>query len=210
MTERALKRLAIHAVRAFEADVKAGNRSALTEDELSDPVPDPDDVEGDAVKARGKTKAPLRKGRSTGVKQAKIIRQQDRVDTVTGKGRSRGYGFLEMEKHADALRVLRWANNNPGLGRLFDDWWKEELGDLIKAEKKKEKKEEKGRLERLKQELAGGSEKKTRGTLIVEFSIENVQVVKRRIAHQGEQRSVSLVYLSKLLVEIDVRVRLLL
>ena len=30
------------------------------------------------------------------VRQAKIVRQADRVDTLTGKGRSKGYGFLEL------------------------------------------------------------------------------------------------------------------
>ena len=131
------------------------------------------------------------KGRNRGVRQAKIVRQADRVDAVTGKGRSKGYGFLELGAHADALRVLRWANNNLEVGRLFEEWWKEELGDLIKIEKKKEKKEE-GRLERMKAELAEGAEKRARGTLIVEFSIENVQVVKRRVAHQHEAQTVRL------------------
>ena len=34
VTERVLKRLAIHAVRAFEGEVKQGERTALTRDEL--------------------------------------------------------------------------------------------------------------------------------------------------------------------------------
>ena len=72
--------------------------------------------------------------------EAKIVRQQDRVDVLTGKGRSKGYGFVEMEKHADALRVLRWANNNPAVGKLFDEWYKEELKELLEKEKKAEKK----------------------------------------------------------------------
>ncbi|GJE98227.1 RNA-binding domain-containing protein [Phanerochaete sordida] len=188
VTERMLKRLGFHAVRAFEAEVKAGKRSALTEDELTEPAPDAEDAEAPPAKDKGKGKAADKKGRSTGVKQAKIVRQQGRVDPVTGKGRSRGYGFLEMSKHADALRVLRWANNNLEVGKLFEEWWKEELGDLIKIEKKKETKEE-GRLERMKAELAEGAAKRARGTLIVEFSIENVQVVKRRVAHQQEAQT---------------------
>lgn len=186
-----LKRLAIHAVRAFQSEVKAGTRSPLSEDELVELAPDADEFEARApAGSKGNSKDHShKKGRSTGVKQTKIVRQQDRVDPVTGKGRSRGYGFLEMEKHADALRVLRWANNNIQVGKLFELWWKEDLEELVKAEKKKEKKEE-GRLERLKREIEGGSEKKTRGSLVVEFSIENIQVVKRRETHQQEQRSV--------------------
>lgn len=193
VTERMLKRLAIHAVRTFEAEVKAGTRTALSEDELTEPAPDPDDPEVD-VRRNTEKKSGHKQGRNTGVKQTKIVRQQDRIDPVTGKGRSKGYGFLEMEKHADALRVLRWANNNLEVGKLFATWWKEELEDLVKIEKKKEKKEE-GRLERLKQEIENGPDKKARGTLIVEFSIENIQVVKRRVAHQHEQNTVSILSL---------------
>lgn len=185
VTERMLKRLAIHAVRAFEAEVKDGVRTALSEDELTEPVPDTDDTEVD-VRRVAQTK---KHGRNTGVKQTKIVRQQDRIDPVTGKGRSKGYGFLELERHADALRVLRWANNNLEVGKLFSEWWKEELEDLVKIEKKKEKTEE-GRAERLKQEIENGPDKKPRGSLIVEFSIENIQVVRRRVAHQQEQGTV--------------------
>ena len=121
------------------------------------------------------------------MKQAKIVRQQDRVDAVTGKGRSKGYGFLEMEKHADALRVLRWANNNTAVNKLFEQWWREELQLLLEVEKKKAKKDE-ARVERIKTELEQGAQRKSKGTLIVEFSIENVQVVKRRAALQEERR----------------------
>lgn len=192
-TERMLKRLAIHAVRTFNREVKSGLRAALTEDELAEPPVDDGEGQADAGSGKGKGKdgpKPLKKGRSTGVKQAKIVRQQDRVDPVTGKGRSRGYGFLEMERHADALRVLRWANNNPAVGALFEEWWKEELQGLLRDEKKKEEKEE-GRLERIKAALEDAAPKKAKGSLIVEFSIENVQVVKRRAAHQQEQHNVS-------------------
>ncbi len=136
VTERTLKHLAVHAVRAFERDVKAGTRAPLTEDELVNPPADPDEVQ-EQPQIKEKSKKPYKSGRSTGVKQTKIVRQQDRVDPVTGKGRSRGYGFLEMETHADALRVLRWANNNPEVAKLFDEWRTEELQDLLKAEKKK-------------------------------------------------------------------------
>lgn len=188
VTERMLKRLAIHAIRNFNSEVKAGTRSPLSEDELTEPARDNDDADVD-VRRSAPEKSKQKSGRNTGVKQTKIVRQQDRIDPVTGKGRSKGYGFLEMEKHADALRVLRWANNNLEVGKLLAGWWKEELEDLVKLEKKKEKKEE-GRLERLKQEMENGPDKKTRGTLIVEFSIENIQVVKRRVAHQQEQRTV--------------------
>lgn len=186
-----LKRFAIHAMRTFESEVKAGTRSPLSEDELTEPLAD--DQENGA-KPEGKGRGKSKTGRDTGVRQAKIVRQQDRVDAVTGKGRSKGYGFLEIGKHPDALRILRWGNNNPDVGKLFSEWWIEELEDLIKAEKKAKK--EDGRLERLKEVLEeqkqGEHKKGGKGSLVLEFSIENVQVVKRRTAHQTEQKSVRL------------------
>jgi nucleolar protein 4 len=182
VTERLLKRLAIHAIRTFEDEVKKGVRVGLTEDELAEVVDENDEEEVGQKNKKGMQKAA---GRCTGVKQAKIIRQQERVDPVTGKGRSKGYGFLEMHKHADALRVLRWANNNPDLGPLFEDWRKDELRDLIELENVKETKDDL-RLRRMKDELAGVAKKRT-GTLIIEFSIENVQVVNRRNALQQER-----------------------
>ncbi|KAG5221039.1 RNA recognition motif-containing protein [Salix suchowensis] len=180
VTERMLKRLAIHATRAFEDDVRDGRRSALTEDELTnEPV-----AEGEDNLPPAKGKKP-RGTRNTGVKQAKIVRQQERVDPITGKGRSKGYGFLELHKHADALRVLRWANNNAEVMALFRGWWKEELKDLMKVEKerlKETKETDDARLQRMKAEFEGGPPKGGKDTLIVEFSIENIQVVQRRAA----------------------------
>jgi nucleolar protein 4 len=91
-----------------------------------------------------------------------------------------------MNTHGDALRVLRWANNNSDIGPLLEEWWKEELGDLIKLEKGKEARDD-ARLKRMQDELEKVSTigaKKSKGSLIVEFSIENVQVVKRRNALQ--------------------------
>lgn len=187
VTERMLKRLAIHAVRTFDKEVKEGARQSLSEDELDESAPT---LSEETPVKEESSKTPGRKGkggRATGVKQTKIVRQADRVDPVTGKGRSKGYGFLEMIKHADALRVLRWANNNTEAGRLFEEWWKAEVEDLIKIEKKKPTKDD-ARIKRLKEELERGAPVKSRGTLIVEFSIENVQVVQRRTAQQREKQ----------------------
>ncbi|KAJ7684761.1 hypothetical protein DFH06DRAFT_1073674 [Mycena polygramma] len=184
VTERLLKRLAIHAVRAFQDDVKSGARAALSADELAE-VQDEDDKEDEPKKKLSKK---MLLGRRTGVKQAKIVRQAERVDPVTGKGRSKGYGFVEMHKHADALRVLRWANNNPNAGPLFEAWWKDELQDLVKAEKAKaDGDRDDTRLKRLQEELEKGSVKKSKGTLIVEFSIENITTIQRRNTVQKER-----------------------
>jgi nucleolar protein 4 len=65
------------------------------------------------------------------VRQSKILRQNDRVDPLTGLGRSKGYGFLELGTHADALRVLRWANANKEVNALFRMWWREALEKMI-------------------------------------------------------------------------------
>ncbi|KAI0674270.1 hypothetical protein C8Q78DRAFT_1067357 [Trametes maxima] len=201
VTERMLKRLAIHAMRAFETEVKESKREPLTVDELTEPTPaDADNerdgdvkmetAEGDKNKGhKGKGKGG-KTGRPTGVIQAKIVRQQDRVDPVTGKGRSRGYGFVELAQHADALRVLRWANNNLAVGRLFEEWWRAELEDHIKAEKSKgQDKRDEQRIKRIREELEKGVPPKSKGTLIVEFSIENIQVVQRRAALQKGQQA---------------------
>ena len=205
VSERMLKRLAMHAMRTFETEAKDGTRSPLTADELTEPAPEGADADGDVKMEDGESDAdddaaPKKgkqgkkfagkgkgKGRDTGVRQAKIVRQQDRVDAVTGKGRSKGYGFLELGAHADALRVLRWANCNPAVGALFEAWWKQELEDLLAAEKRKggEKMDE-ARVKRIREELERGAPPKARGTLIVEFSIENVQVVQRRAAKTGK------------------------
>jgi nucleolar protein 4 len=193
-----LKRLATHAVRTFETEVKKGLRASLTQDELTEVV-DEEDGEDSQVKEEedgaGKKKAHKKGERSTGVKQAKIVRQHERVDPITGKGRSKGYGFLEMLKHADALRVLRWTNNNPDVGPLFEKWWKDELEDLIKQEKSKKDKDE-ARLKRMRDEQEKGGSRHSKGTLIAEFSIENVQVVQRRSALQKDRVSVRMILYS--------------
>jgi nucleolar protein 4 len=114
------------------------------------------------------------------------------VDPIAGKGRSKGYGFIEMGKHADALRVLRWANNNGAVTPLFTQWYKEELGDLLKREKAKPAGEKDDtRIKRIQDEIETSSAtrvKGERGTLIVEFSIENIQVVQRRSNLQKEKK----------------------
>ena len=46
------------------------------------------------------------------IKQAKIVRDLERIDPITKLGRSKGYGFIEFESHADAICCLRWLNNN--------------------------------------------------------------------------------------------------
>jgi nucleolar protein 4 len=184
VTERTLKRLALHALRTFKDEVKKGERDGLTPEELEEATKESDEPGDSSTKPKKQSQG----SKSKGVKQAKIVRQHERVDPATGKGRSKGYGFIEMPRHADALRVLRWANNNPAVAPLLSTWWKEELGDLIKLEKGKGDPDE-ARLKRIKDELEG-QVKTPKGTLIVEFSIENVQVVQRRANQNKEKPSV--------------------
>lgn len=172
VTDRMLKRLATHGVAAFLDEVASGSRSPLTQNETEDGL------------------QPTKDTARVVVKQVKIVRQQDRVDSVTGKGRSKGYGFVEMERHSHALQVLRWANNNPTVGHLFEAWWKDELSSLLKIEEARKPQDE-ARVKRIRDEISNGVPKKSRGTLIIEFSVENIQVVQRRKALQKEQAETS-------------------
>ena len=196
VTDRTLKRLAIHAVRTFDDEVKASDREALSRAEEMDDAVSP---------AIGKKK---KQGeRETVVVQSKVVRQSEKLDPLSGMGKSRGYGFLELGKHQDALKVLRWANNNSEVGPLMWGWWRGEMGELLERtrkalieaqEKAKVGKEEKGendergkegasveelegRVKRLEGRVAEGDDRSGGGmrggkTLMIEFSIENIQV----------------------------------
>jgi nucleolar protein 4 len=177
--------LATHSIRAFEDEIKNSTRDALTAEEMRE------DTNDDAIEAQGEgeerpKKRKRKQGeRATAVRQAKIVRISDRMEPLTGKGRSKGYGFLELVSHANALRVLRWANNNPAVEPLMRGWWKEELQDILKKEEAVQKKTEEqlARVKRLKERIRELEEEKTKiagRTLVVEFSIENIQVVRRR------------------------------
>ena len=180
VTDKVLKRLALHAVREFEAEVARGEREALSREELEDTT------ESEGVKGANKA----HKGRPTAVIQSKIVRQTDRVDSTTGLGRSRGYGFLEMSNHKNALRVLRYANNNSDVTNMMKNWLVEELEgadsrckEAIVQSKGEKKDEERTKLKKLEERLSKAKNdqlKESRGTLMIEFSIENVQVIKRR------------------------------
>ncbi|OCF34024.1 nucleolar protein 4 [Kwoniella heveanensis BCC8398] len=212
-TDRTLKRLAIHAVRAFDTEVREGNREGLAR------IEEQDETLSAAIAARKNSGAGSKKGkeRETVVIQSKIVRQTEKVDPLTGSGRSKGYGFLEMRSHKDALKVLRYANNNPEVGALMWTWWKDEMKELkerteralVAARKREEggaanseaakesqgKSEGKGkesveeleaRVKRLEQRLGEGDDRSQGGmrggkTLLIEFSVENIQVVRRRV-----------------------------
>jgi len=148
-----------------------------------------DETLSPALEAKGKKST--RGERVTAVIQSKILRQTDRVDPLTNLGKSKGFGFLEMRTHKDALKVLRWSNNNPEVGPLMREWAAAELDDL---EKKTKEKLDKAREEaaadlenmelnykklqaKVKDGVSGFVDQMKQGkTLLIEFSVENVQV----------------------------------
>ncbi len=90
------------------------------------------------------------------VKQAKVVFEGQggsKVSEDTGAGRSRGYGFIEYHTHRSALMGLRWLN-----GHSIDYKVKDNTKGKAAREEIQEKKKR----------------------LIVEFAIENAQVVLRR------------------------------
>lgn len=208
VTDRTLKRLAIHAIREFDAGVEAATREPLNRAEETD------ETVSEAIKAR--TSKKKRGERDTPVIQSKVVRQTEKTDSVTGQGKSKGYAFLEMRSHKDALKVLRYANNNPDVGKLMLEWYKVELGEMLERAKKDLQKKREGKSVKPAKEVEGEDEDEEEGgevkkaakpederteedlegrvrkiesglqerqdgmrggkTLLIEFSIENVQV----------------------------------
>ncbi|KAI9862487.1 MAG: RNA recognition motif-containing protein [Trichoglossum hirsutum] len=105
----------------------------------------------------------LRKAKGKGiVKQAKIVfegREGGKVSESSGAGRSRGYGFIEYSSHRWALMGLRWLN-----GRAV------------------------GQRTGGKSKVAGREDKPEKKRLVVEFAIENAQVVARRKENEAKAR----------------------
>ncbi|KAH0538633.1 hypothetical protein FGG08_004770 [Glutinoglossum americanum] len=115
----------------------------------------------------------LRKTKGKGiVKQAKIVfegREGNKVTESSGAGRSRGYGFIEYSSHRWALMGLRWLNGH-AVGQRAGG------GGGVSAKEDR-------------------SEKKKR--LVVEFAIENAQVVVRRRENEAKARERSKVVAEK-------------
>lgn len=113
-----------------------------------------------------------RKAKGKGiVKQAKVVfegREGSKVAEDSGAGRSRGYGFIEYSSHRWALMGLRWLNGHA----LAPSKGTAESADPKPGEKERKKR------------------------LIVEFAIENAQVVGRRQERETKARE-----RSKLVVE---------
>ena len=106
----------------------------------------------------------LRKAKGRGiVKQTKVVfegREGGKVAEDSGAGRSRGYGFIEYSSHRWALMGLRWLNGH-AVGPSNSDSTSTALAPAAKERKKR---------------------------LIVEFAIENAQVVGRRHEREAKAR----------------------
>jgi nucleolar protein 4 len=123
MDETELRKLAVKAVIEFDEEAKTELREQLTEEEVG----------RDQFEVKGKL-----------VRQSKIV--------LDATGRSRGYGFIEYNSHASALKGLRWMN-----ARVVGERQVESEGDRKRR-------------------------------LLVEFAIENAQVVKRRKEREDAAR----------------------
>lgn len=102
------------------------------------------------------------------VRQAKVVFEASggsKVSEDTGAGRSRGYGFIEYYTHRSALMGLRWLN-----GQTIGYQVKDNSKNAASREEVQDRKKR----------------------LIVEFAIENAQVVMRRKERELKARERSL------------------
>ncbi|KAJ3387509.1 RNA recognition motif-containing protein [Chytriomyces hyalinus] len=99
VAEYGLKRAAILSVKRFWEEVKARKRKGLEEEVL-------EEDKQDGLEPPGTDRRII-------VKTSKIMLDNTKIDPVTKKGRSKGFGFLEFENHSDALACLRYMNANP-------------------------------------------------------------------------------------------------
>lgn len=150
MNSKALKALGRKAVVQFATQVKEEQRQPLSKEEINRSVK----LKHELGEFETKDAEAKRKTKNTGVvKQSKVIQE---VKGSGETGRSRGYGFIEFRDHKCALMGLRWLNAHEVT-----------IPEIIEGLSEEEQKLAK---------LEGLSKRQ----LIVEFAIENAQVVKRR------------------------------
>ncbi|KAG8896117.1 RNA recognition motif-containing protein, partial [Tulasnella sp. 403] len=210
VTDRSLKRLALHAIKSFDQEVKEGKLEDISKEEREVDM----EIRREREASTSTMKKKKKSGKNVVVKQSKIGRDRTKVDPLDphGLGRSEGYGFLGMGSHVDALKILRWVNNRHGVAELLRGWWKEELEGYIskaqvstpkgptikeeeeeakpsapiKQESKKSREEAKLQLDLWQRALKDMKDESTftgkNKPLLVEFSIENRVVTRRREA----------------------------
>jgi nucleolar protein 4 len=164
ITSKDLKALARRAVVGFAQDVKAGARQKLSKEEV---------LRGGAEMAAADK---MRKQKGKGVvKQAKIVyetnegKKVEGDDVAGGVGRSRGYGFIEYYTHRNAIMGLRWLN-----------------GHAVEYKVQGQGKDAKTKGMGKKAQREAIEDRKKR--LIVEFAIENANVVHRRSDREGKAK----------------------
>ncbi|KAG0150287.1 hypothetical protein CROQUDRAFT_652459 [Cronartium quercuum f. sp. fusiforme G11] len=169
VSDRTIKRLARHALACWRQEVKAGKRPELSPEER-----------------RSDERPKIKDEKEGKVRQAKVVRDD-------GKSKkSKGYGFVELVDHSDALRVVRWVSGNAvEVDKLMRDWTIEELEGVdhrLKSaeEGAKEKEKRRKRVEELKKEVAKGT--KSKKLIMVEFAIENAQTVKKRLERREKMK----------------------
>ncbi|CAL5874011.1 uncharacterized protein PFLUO_LOCUS8297 [Penicillium psychrofluorescens] len=166
VTSKDLKQLARQAVVGFATDVKKGVRQSLSKEEQQ------------RSRETMKELETIRKQKKAGiVRQAKVVfetRDGSKVTEKSGGGRSRGYGFIEYYTHRHALMGLRWLNCHMVEPPAQPPAKSAKPGKSGKAAPP-------APVEEIKED------KKKR--LIVEFAIENAQVVKRRNERELQQKA---------------------
>lgn len=163
MTGKALKSLGRKAVVQFATEVKEEKRQPLSKEEVSRSIKNKHENEDKTEEKEDKKKKNKKQGV---VKQAKVIME---VKGSGEAGRSRGYGFVEYRDHKSALMGLRWLNAHEVTP-----------AEILEGLDEKEKK-------------LAATEGLNKRKLIVEFAIENAQVVKRRrdlvmVARHGKRK----------------------
>lgn len=168
MTGKALKALGRKAVVQFATEVKEEKRQPLLKEEVNRSIKYKHDTNEKPEKAKDEEEEDKKKkNKKQGVvKQAKVIME---VKGTGETGRSRGYGFVEYRDHKAALMGLRWLNAH-----------EVSASEILEGLDEKEKK-------------LAATEGINRRKLIVEFAIENAQVVKRRretmmVARHGKRK----------------------
>ncbi|KAI5801496.1 ribosome biogenesis protein Nop4 [Peziza echinospora] len=181
ITLKDLKFLAREAVVGFSSEVRAGHRAALSKEEIA--------RGGDEAKLAEQERR--KKGKGV-VRQVKIV--EEASSAAGGGGRSKGYGFIEYVSHRWALMGLRWLNSREVGGGLElptanIPGRKEKLqikANQVASRARASVKDGKPEVARMGQPV----EKKKR--LIVEFALENAQVVHRRKETEEKWRQIAL------------------
>ncbi|KAI5805899.1 hypothetical protein EDC01DRAFT_715702 [Geopyxis carbonaria] len=174
VTGKDLKAFARSAIPGFAADVNTGIRAPLSKEELH----------RDGMEGRDAEAARRAKGKGV-VKQAKI--QLEKIN-----GRSRGYGFVEYYSHRYALMGLRFLNGFTVSGTPPT----EAEAAAAAGDADEDAPKGKGKFKpkavpaaNARRATLDAPERKKR--LIVEFALENAQVVNRRRANEERSKEIS-------------------